>query len=92
MLERDEVSELVLDVLRGLHFDREVNEESQFGVDILLDEKARRLYYYALRIHLEKLGYVFCNFSVEDCEKAESVKDIVDAVWRDLGPNDKGVM
>lgn len=89
---REEVSDLVLTVLRGLHFDIYIDEESQFEVDVVLDEKARSLYYYAIRIHLEKLGYEFFSFSPEDCQKAERVQDIINAVWRDLDPNNRSMM
>lgn len=89
---REEVSEQVLTVLRGLHFDIYIDEESQYGVDIQLDETAKSLYYYAIRLSLEKLGYKFFSFSPEDCQKAERVQDIIDAVWRDIDPNNKRIM
>lgn len=89
---REEISDLVLTVLRGLHFDTYVDGGSEFGVDILLDRGARSLYYYAIRMQLEKLGYEFFDFSPEDCQKAERVQDIIDAVWRDLGSDNKRTM
>jgi hypothetical protein len=37
-----------------------------------------------VRLCLENSGYVFSNFNLEVCIKAETIKDVVDAVWNDL--------
>jgi hypothetical protein len=91
-LHRQDVSDAVLAVIQSWHFDTPITEEMQFGVDLPLDKKAKGLYYYAIRLSLEKLGYVFCDFKAEDCEGAETIGDIIDAVWDDVNPESKRVM
>ena len=91
-LERKDVAELVLKVIQGWHFDTEITEETDFEIDVPIDAQAKSLYYYAIRISLEKLGYEFCNFSPQDCENAKTIRDIVDAVWEDLNPESNRAM
>jgi hypothetical protein len=91
-LERKDVAELVLKVVQGWHFDAQITEDTDFEIDIPIDAQAKSLYYYAIRISLEKLGYEFCDFSPKDCEEAKAIKDIVDAVWSDLNPQSKRTM
>jgi hypothetical protein len=91
-LERKDVAELVLKVIQGWHFDTEITEETDFEIDVPIDAQAKSLYYYAIRISLEKLGYEFCDFSPKDCEEASTMRDIVDAVWSDLDPRSKRSM
>ena len=81
---REQISGLILDILRGLHFRQDITEESRYGVDLLVDEGVKTLTYYPIVMHLQKLGCILVDFNSMDCEKAESVKDIVDAVWNDL--------
>lgn len=82
-LTREDISKLVLDATRRLHFNPSITEESRYGIDLVQDNKLKDLYYYALRIELENLGFVFRDFSPEDCVKANSIKDVVDAIWED---------
>jgi hypothetical protein len=91
-LERKDVSGLVLKIVQGWHFDTEVTEDTDFSIDIPIDSKVKGLYYYAIRINFEKLGYQFCDFSPADCEAAETIGDIVDAVWADLNPQSQRSM
>ena len=81
---REQISELIVGILRELHFRQDIHEGSRYGEDLVVDESVKKLYYYAIALHLEKLGCLLVDFSPNDCEKAESVKDIVDAVWNDI--------
>lgn len=91
-LERKDISDLVLKVIQGWHFDSEITEDTDFSIDIPIDPGAKSLYYYPIRLKLEELGYEFFSFSPKDCEEAETIGDIVDAVWEDLNPNSKRTM
>jgi hypothetical protein len=81
---REQVAKLIVGILQKLHFNPEITEESKYGVNIIIDDKVKGLCYYAIVIHLEELGYLTTNFSLEDCTQAESVWDIVNAVWNDV--------
>jgi hypothetical protein len=81
---REQISELVVGILRELHFRQDISEESRYGEDLVIDEGVNKLYYYAIVLHLQKSGLILNNFSVEDCERAETVTDIIDAVWSDI--------
>jgi len=83
---RKDVSEAVIKVIQGWHFDTLITEETDFEIDIPIDRKAKSLYYYAIRLKLEKLGYDFTDFKPEDCEEARTIGDIVDSVWADINP------
>jgi len=89
---RKDVSEAVVQVIQGWHFDLHITEETDFEIDIPIDNKAKGLYYYAIRIKLEKAGYEFSTFKPEDCENARTIRDIVNAVWDDLNPESRNVM
>lgn len=91
-LGRKDVSKAVVKVIQGWHFDTAISEETEFGSDLPIDNKAKGLYYHAIRISLEKEGYDICNFNPEDCEAARTIGDIVDAVWDDVNPESKTVM
>lgn len=92
VLGRSDVAELVIGVVQGWHFDIQITEDTDFSIDIPIDTRTKGLYYYAIRIKLEKLGYEFNHFSPKDCEEAKTIRDIVDAVWEDLNPQSKRVM
>jgi hypothetical protein len=81
---REQVSKDLLRILRELHLNAEISEESQYGVDIIIEDEVKALQYYAIRIQLEKLGYLIVDFSLEDCVKAENVRDTVEAIWNDV--------
>lgn len=91
-IERKDVSDAVVKVIQGWHFDMPITEETAFDTDLPIDKKAKGLYYYAIRISLEKLGYQFCNFKPEDCEEARTIGDIVHVVWDDVNPKSKRLM
>ncbi|HEX6190596.1 MAG TPA: hypothetical protein VFZ40_21270 [Pyrinomonadaceae bacterium] len=90
-INREEIAAAVVEVIQGWHFDIQITENTDFAIDIPIDKATKGLYYYAIKISLEKLGYSFCDFSPKDCEDAETVKDIVDAVWDDFDPKSKRV-
>jgi hypothetical protein len=81
---QEQVSNLVVDIFRRLHRNDTLTEDSQFGTDILLDENVKQLYYYAIRLELERMGYIIVDFSPEDCVRAETIHDIVEAVSAEL--------
>lgn len=89
---RQEVSSAVLQIVQGWHFDQKIREDTAFGDDIPLEGRAKGLYFYAIKIRLEKLGYDLFNFKLEDCENARTIGDIVEAVWEDINPQSKHVM
>ena len=81
---RDDVSGIVVDVLRQLHDDETITEESVFSRDIKVDDFAKRLYYFPIKMSVEKIDCMLKEFSPDDCERARKVKSIVDAVWKDV--------
>jgi hypothetical protein len=83
-MSQEQVSELVVDLFRGVHVNDTLTEDSQFGQDIPLDAKLKKLYYYAIRLELERMGYILVDFSPEDCMRAESIHDIVESIWAEL--------
>ena len=84
-LKRQDVSDIVLDITRRLHFNPNLTEESQYDdIEITSDKGVKDLYYYALRRSLEHRGYTFTNFKPEDCVNAKTIRDVVDAVWGDV--------
>lgn len=89
-IERKDVSDAVVKVIQGWHFDMPITEETAFHTDLPIDKKAKGLYY-AIRISLEKLGYGFCNFKPEDCEKARTSGDCTCSLG-DLNPKSKRLM
>lgn len=83
-MSQEQVSDLVVDLFRGVHLNDTLTEDSRFGRDILLDENLKKLYYYAIRLELERMGYILVDFSPEDCMRAESIHDIVESIWAEL--------
>jgi hypothetical protein len=87
-MSQEQVSEVVVDLFRGLHQNESLDENSRFEVDIFLDKNVKKLYYYAIRLELERMGYILVEFSPEDCVRAETIRDIVQAVWAELQGDD----
>lgn len=86
---RKDVSRLVLEVLRHIHDRPSIVEATVFGPQgINADAAFRRTYFFPIKMSVEKVDCILRNFSPADCENAETVGDIVDAVWDDLKPND----
>ena len=89
---RKDIADAVIKVVQGWHFDTIITEETNFEIDIPIDKKVKGLYYYAIRLNLEKLGYEFTDFKPEDCENAATIRDMIDAVWKDLDPDPRRPM
>jgi hypothetical protein len=84
---RKDVSRLVLEVLRHIHDRPTIVEATVFGPQgINADPTFRRTYFFPIKMSVEKVDCILKSFSPSDCENANSVADIVDAVWDDLKP------
>jgi hypothetical protein len=84
---RQEISEIVVGVISDIENDATITEESEFSPqDINNDATFRSGYYDPIRMSVEKDGCLLTKFSPADCEKASSVGDIVNAVWKDVKP------
>jgi hypothetical protein len=82
---RKDVSRIVLEVIRHIHQDQSIVEASVFGPQgINADAMFRSTYFFPIKVSVEKIDCVLRKFSPADCENAESVGDIVDAVFDDL--------
>ena len=73
-IQREDISKIVLDITRRLHFNPELTEESLYGIDLTSDEKLKDLYYYALKTNLEKLGYTFSSFPTRRLHRSHNNK------------------
>ena len=82
---RKDVSGIVLEVLSHIHDDNTITEQRVFGPQGLnVDAMFKRTYFFPIKMSVEKVDCLLRTFSPSDCEKADRVKDIVDAVWNDL--------
>lgn len=83
---RQDVANVVLEVIRAIQSDNSIVENSVFGQDIIVDRLARRNYASPIvRLMSERSG-VLTRFGPDDCANANRVRDIVDAAWNELGP------
>ena len=85
---RQDVSNLVLEVIRAIQNDKTIVENTVFGQDIIVDRLARRNYASPI---VKLIGQrfpecVLTRFGPDDCANANKVKDIVDAVSNELKP------
>ena len=84
-LSRRDVSRIVLGVLRHIHENPTIVEASVFGSQgINADATFRTSYFKPIRDGVTAGGCAIRTFSTADCERAETVADIVDAVFADL--------
>jgi hypothetical protein len=81
---RQDVANVVLEVIRAIQNDNSIVEGSAFGQDIIVDKLARRNYASPIVKLMGERFPVLTKFGPDDCENASKVKDIVDAVWDDL--------
>lgn len=85
---RKDVSRIVLEVLRHIHHDPTIVESSEFGSQgINADPTFRSTYFFPIKMSVETVECLIKKFSPADCEQAERVSDIVDAVWNDFKPS-----
>jgi len=82
---RQDVANVVLEVVRAIERDETIVENSTFGQDIIVDKLARRNYASPIvRLMIERFpGVVLNRFGPDDCANASKVKDIVGAVLDD---------
>ena len=85
---RQDVSNVVVDAIERIE-GKSIGEATIFGQDIIVDSLARR--HYAKPI-IDDFGVRFpgctlSKFGEDDCASAKRVKDIVDAVWKEVNPN-----
>ena len=84
-LKREDVSEIVVDILRNLHNDPSITEFSRFGIELMVDPFARAtLYPPPITASIKQEGCILKTFGPTDCQKAQDVEDIVTAVWNDV--------
>ena len=84
-LTRRDVSGLVLDTIRRIHRDPSIVEATVFGPQGLnVDAMFRSTYFFPIKMTVERVDCILRQFSPADCENAETVRDIVDAVFDDL--------
>lgn len=85
---RQDVANVVLEVVRAIESDGSIVEGSTFGQDIIVDKLARRNYASPIvRLMAERFPEcVLTRFGPDDCANASKVKDIVDAIWNEVKP------
>ena len=85
---RQDVSNVVIGVIRAVQRDNTIIEATTFGQDIIVDTLARRNYASPIIITLGQRfpGCVLSRFGPDDCVSASRVKDIVDNIWNELRP------
>jgi hypothetical protein len=83
-LTRSDVSSLVLEVIRKRENDPNISEGTRFWEDLRIDAKARRGYFRPIKTKVEAAGCTLSKVSPQDFENAKNVKEIVDAVWKDV--------
>jgi hypothetical protein len=87
-LTRKQVSILVLQVIGQIQHDDSITEATEFGPQgINNDAQFRTGYAGPIKLAVESPQCRLTNFSASDCANAETVGDIVDAVWADLDPD-----
>jgi hypothetical protein len=85
---RQDVSNVVLHVIRAVHRDESIVEASAFGQDIIVDNLARRNYAMAIINTLGERfpGCAVSRFGPDACAQATRVRDIVDNLWNEIRP------
>lgn len=85
---RQDVANVVLEVVRAIERDETIVESSTFGQDIIVDKLARRTYASPIvKLMAERFPEcVLTKFGPDDCANASRVRDIVDAIWNEVKP------
>lgn len=84
-LTRDDVSDIVLGVLREIHNNPSITEFSRFGIELVVSPTARAtLYPGPITERIHERGCFLTSFGPLDCQKAQDVEDIVTAAWNDV--------
>lgn len=85
---RQDVADVVLEVIRAIEGDGSIVEASTFGQDIIVEKLARRNYASPI-VSLMAERFPECaltNFGPDDCANAGRVGDIVNAIWNEIKP------
>ena len=85
---RQDVSDVVVDVIRSIQRNPTIGEATAFGQDIIVTSLARRNYAGPIINTLDERfpGTVVTRFSPDVCAQANRVRDIVDSLWDELQP------
>lgn len=84
-LTRNDVSNIVLGILRRIHRDNTITEFSRFGIELLVDPFARAtLYPRPITEEIKEEGCFLRVFGPSECQRAQDVEDIVTAAWNDV--------
>jgi hypothetical protein len=85
---RQDVADIVLEVIRAIEGDGSIVEASTFGQDIIVDKLARRNYASPIvRLMAERFPEcALTRFGPDDCANASRVGDVVNAVWNEVRP------
>ncbi|HKC64977.1 MAG TPA: hypothetical protein VKB86_15150 [Pyrinomonadaceae bacterium] len=82
---RQDVSDIVIEVIEqtlGVQF---VTEQSNFEEDLGVDSDAQALLFFPIKMSVEKVGCLLKQFNAQTCQNAKTVGDIVDAICKDFG-------
>lgn len=78
-------TKIVVDVLRGLHKMPQITAGTRFGKDLIVDEFAKELYFFPIRMSVEKVGCLLGHkFTPAACRKAPTVGALAKAVFQAL--------
>lgn len=82
---RDQVSIVVLGAVRHKRGLPDITEASRWLQDLQVDEYARRTYYLPTMVALEQCGCEVGGVTRDDFQGAETVGDVVSAIWGAMG-------
>jgi hypothetical protein len=82
---RENVSDIVIEVLEQLLGEEDITEESEFDEDLGVDDNAKALLFFPIKMSVEKVGCLLKKFTSQSCKKAATVGDIVDGICKDFG-------
>jgi hypothetical protein len=82
---RQDVSDIVIEVLEQLLGKKFITEQSQFDEDLGVDDTAKALLFFPIKMSVEKVGCMLKKFNSQTCQKAKVVGDVVDAISKDFG-------
>jgi hypothetical protein len=76
------VSKTVVDVLRQLHKMPSITEGTVFGRDLVVDDFAKELYFFPIKMSVERVGCVLGKkFTPAACRKAATVRALANAAF-----------
>ena len=87
VLDRDDVSNIVVGVVRDMEQDPSVTEPTRFEEDLRVDDAAKRGYFPPVHRQITEAGGKLTSTKAADFENADTVGEIVDTVWQDVQQN-----